>query len=528
MASSVYETRTPSSSSSASGGSARGSGHTGTSPFDERFARFQFKVDTEKYPGGFKSDPTTPYQSVKLQVPDEEVESLKLVAASSTTPVVADTRVLHQKIAELQAREITSQAEKARLVEENSRLQLEKERLVHEVSLHYAARENVEKKLAEAVLLVKEKDDELTRLDSLARGLMEHKDRIEAANQKLETQIAKLKSEPAPVDNSAELLDKSRRVQALESVLHEKDAELAEKDAIIAKLKQENPGFFVGVYDDPNSVSGVFLRPSDLLSRSSGPGKIVTGRKPSSSSTSGASCDPAILTSASSSEKSFDPDGSDEVKREIPPGVDAVIPAVVVSPVISEEISAVKPEACKEFVSSPAMDKVVVVIPKVDVDDDLVDAVMKNLRNDHGSNTFVLNVLDEENAKELIRGILEDIIVIEWCDHKRGDDRDALIEELSADIRMMKCSIPYKGNDFERFKKDGYRGSVFSYVPPGAPKDLVPIFAGTKLDAEQYKSHFHFAMIRNYVTWGTETSMKVAEIVKPKGWGAYLSFGWRG
>jgi len=382
-------------------------------------------------------------------------------------------------------------------------------------------------------------EERLAAKDASIAGLMEENRVHLAENERLGLEIATLTPAPAaaaapvpvvPVDTErilvleALLRTATETSASLEAELVRKDAVLAESeqnyraataslrrdDARIAALEAQvialeaqvttgNQPIIFGTIGRDNVIHARVFQGNDLMG--GGVMEVAEFRKVTGSSVaSNVSYDPAKVQS---SEGSFDPDASS-----------SIAPSPVLHPAVEPPLAA----PAVVLTAAPAAKGVV-------VDAALVQAVIKIVKA--GPSAFVKAILVHPQAVDIMNSIIQDLLEQDHAQYVRPVDSAALIASLAEDIQLIHSSVSFVQADYDDFLKTTKLPTDFTYVPPMKPADLVQHFKGTKMDAEQSPVMFHARMVKNYVAWGTDTSKKVAEIVKPVAEKQAVKSGWR-
>jgi len=371
-------------------------------------------------------------------------------------------------------------------------------------------------------------EERLAAKDASFAGLMEENRIHLAENERLAREIATLKLAPAAAAASVPVVPvDAERVLVLEALLRTAtetsaslEAELVRKDALLAESEQNyraataslrrgdariaalgaqvialeaqvttgNQPIIFGTIGRDNVIRARVFQGSDLMG-----GDVMEVAEirqvAGSSVASSVSYDPARVQG---SDASFDPDG-----------VSSIAPSPVLHPAVEPPL-AVAPAVV--LTAAPAANSA--------MDGFLAQAVIEAVRKTPVA--FTRKVLAHPDHVEIMGGIIQDLLAQDQAPYVRpNENKHLLVASLAEDILFILPSVSYSQTDADAFKTSGTFPTEFTYVPPMNPTDLVQHFKGTKMDVEHSPTDFHFKMVMNYVAWGTDTSKKVAEIVKP-------------
>jgi len=531
--------RAPSTASNGSGGAAGGARQPVAPTAASRFAGCVANIYDFHPAPGFDAGGLRAGDKVTIPVPETVAASMGLRPRAATGPDPGEIDVLRKRIAEFERRvpllesalgvaeagQMTLLAENQTLVEtarkEAAALQYSREQ-------HVAGMEDNQR----AALAFEAR---LAANDASIAGLMEENRLTLAENERLGLEIATLKLSPdaaaasvpaVPADaervlvleallrtetetsasleaelvkKGALLTESEKNYRAATASLRRDDARIAALEAQVIALEAQvialeaqvttgNQPIIFGTIGRDNVIRARVFQSNDLMGGDVM--EVTEFRKVTGSSVaSSVSYDPAKVQG---SDASFDPDASS-----------SIAPSPVLLPVVTDPL-AVAPAVV--LTAAPAAKGV--------LGEFLAQAVIEAVRKTPVA--FTRKVLAHPDHVEIMGGIIQDLLAQDQAPYVRpNENKHVLVASLAEDILFILPSVSYSQTDADAFKTSGTLPADFTYVPPMKPADLVQHFKGTKMDAEQSPVMFHARMVKNYVAWGTDTSKKVAEIVKP-------------
>jgi hypothetical protein len=130
---------------------------------------------------------------------------------------------------------------------------------------------------------------------------------------------------------------------------------------------------------------------------------------------------------------------------------------------------------------------------------------------------FLSQLLKLEKFDEILPEIIEDLWRNDVEPFERDVRREALVFSFVHDIRKMQLTpAVFDQNALDNFK-NGVKGldklGSLVMIPTGVPTTYAEDFYGTDLDPKDCARYFHDSCIEQYLTWNTETSNKLRELL---------------